>query len=118
MYMYMYVHVRNIHAFMPLMVDGTTCTNVHCTCTCIHNNIHVLYDCTCTCIHVYTMPLYTIRRQAEPEWAGLTPDSDDIILPDLSSCSERELAELRVAMTFEGTLAAYTSLCLSSLGSE
>ena len=58
------------------------------------------------------------RRRAEPEWAQLFPDSDEIVLPDLTSCGERELAELRDAVHYEGTLAAYVALCLTSVGSE
>ena len=58
------------------------------------------------------------RRRAEPEWARLPPDSDEIVLPDLTSGGEREMAELREAVHCEGTLAAYVALCCTSMGSE
>jgi hypothetical protein len=58
------------------------------------------------------------RRRVEPEWARLSPDSDEIVLPDLTSTGERELAELRDAVHYNGTLAAYVALCLSSVGSD
>ena len=60
--------------------------------------------------------VYTQR--GEPEWARLSPDSDEIVLPDLMSCGEREMAELRDAVGYEGTLASYVALNLTSLGSE
>ena len=65
-----------------------------------------------------TVLLFVSRRRAEPEWAGLAPDSEDLVLPDLTSTGERELAELRDAVHYEGMLAAYVALCLTSLASE
>ena len=58
------------------------------------------------------------RRRSEPEWSRLSPDSEEIVLPDLTSSAERELAELREAVGYRGTLASYVALCLTSLGSE
>jgi hypothetical protein len=62
--------------------------------------------------------LSVYKRRAEPEWARLSPDSDDIVLPDMATSGERELAELREAVRNEGTLAAYVALCVTSLGSD
>ena len=58
------------------------------------------------------------RGAAEPEWLRLTPDSDDLVLPDLTSASERELAELRDSVKYEGLLAYYVAMSLTSIGTE
>ena len=58
------------------------------------------------------------RGAAEPEWLRLTPDSDDLVLPDLTSASERELAELRDSVKYEGLLAYYVAMSLTSVGTE
>ena len=71
-----------------------------------------MYYCVCHLL------VCECSRRAEPEWARLSPDSDDIILPDMTSTNERELAELRDAVQNEGTLAAYVALSLTSLGAE
>ena len=55
---------------------------------------------------------------SDPPWVCRTPHGDDIILPDLTSSSETELAELRDAVTNEGQLAYYVALCITSLGAE
>ncbi len=54
----------------------------------------------------------------DPPWVKRTLQGDDVILPDLTSSSERELAELRDAVKNEGTLAYYVALCLTSIGTE
>ena len=49
---------------------------------------------------------------------ALGSSSGEIVLPNLTSSSERELADLRDAVKNEGLLASYIALCLSSLGAE
>ncbi len=55
---------------------------------------------------------------SDPPWVTRTSQGDDIILPNLTSSSERELADLRDAVKNEGTLAYYVALCLTSIGTE
>ncbi len=55
---------------------------------------------------------------SDPPWVSRTAQGDDITLPDLTSSSERELAELRDSVTSEGQLAYYVALCITSLGTE
>ena len=50
--------------------------------------------------------------------ASVYPDSDDLVLPDLTSASERELAELRDTVKYEGLLAYYVAMSLTSVGTE
>ena len=58
------------------------------------------------------------RGGTELEWLRLTPDSDELVLPDLSCANERELAELRDAVKYEGLLAYYVAMSLTSIGTE
>ena len=60
----------------------------------------------------------SVYKRVEPEWTRLSPDSDSLVLPDLTSASERELAELRDAVKYEGKIAYYVALCLTSIGTE
>ena len=55
---------------------------------------------------------------SEPPWVHLTPGSDDLTLPDLTSSSERELAELRDSVKNEGLVAYYVAMCITSIGTE
>ena len=43
---------------------------------------------------------------------------DEIVLPDLTSSGERELADLRDAVKYEGLLAYYVAMCVTSIGME
>ena len=55
---------------------------------------------------------------SQPPWVHLTPGSEELVLPDLTSSSERELADLRDSVKYEGLLAYYVALCLTSIGTE
>ena len=43
---------------------------------------------------------------------------EEIVLPDLTSSGERELADLRDAVKYEGLLAYYVAMCVTSIGTE
>ncbi len=52
------------------------------------------------------------------EFGPPTGFGGEVVLPDLTSTTEHELAELRDAVKYEGKLAYYVALCLTSIGSE
>lgn len=60
----------------------------------------------------------SVSNLSEPSWIRLPPGSDHVILPDLTSTAERELADLRDSVKYEGLLAYYTAMCITSVGSE
>ena len=53
-----------------------------------------------------------------PSWVTFNPISKDVTMPDLSSTTCDDLADLRDAVTNEGILAYYVALCVSDLGTE
>ena len=55
---------------------------------------------------------------SEPSWVQVNEGRDEIILPDLTSTAERELADLRDAVKYEGLLAYYVAMCITSIGTE
>ena len=55
---------------------------------------------------------------SEPSWIHVNEGRDDIVLPDLTSTAERELADLRDAVKYEGLLAYYVAMCITSVGTE
>ena len=55
---------------------------------------------------------------SEPSWVQVNEGRDEIILPDLTSTGERELADLRDAVKYEGLLAYYVAMCITSIGTE
>ena len=59
-----------------------------------------------------------VSNLSEPSWVRLAPGSDHVILPDLTSTAERELADLRDSVKYEGLLAYYVAMCITSVGSE
>ena len=60
----------------------------------------------------------SVYSQHQSIWHHKSPSSEEIVLPDLAGCGERELVELRDAVGNEGHLASYIALCLTSVGSE
>jgi hypothetical protein len=57
-------------------------------------------------------------RLSEPSWVQVNEGRDEIILPDLTNSGERELADLRDAVKYEGLLAYYVAMCITSIGTE
>lgn len=66
---------------------------------------------------------HIVYHEAGPEWnlGGLLqrgPEGEPPPLPDLTSTAERDLAELRDAVKYEGRLAYYVAMCLTSIGTD
>ena len=55
---------------------------------------------------------------SEPSWVQVNEGRNEIILPDLTSTGERELADLRDAVKYEGLVAYYVAMCITSIGTE
>ena len=61
---------------------------------------------------------HSSHHLSEPSWVQVNEGRGEVVLPDLTSSSERELADLRDAVKYEGHLAYYVAMCVTSVGTE
>ena len=68
--------------------------------------------------HPHTLACVGHTNISRPSWVNLDPQTNEIIMPDLLSSSDAELADLREAVKKEGTLACYVAMSLTDIGTE